>query len=199
MARKKVIDEQPKKDSLAKRKQTLDKLFAELSEQSGVIAGSPARVKAVRDRMTFKYIPTPVPALNEALGGGIPRGHMTLIAGRSDSGKTGFCLNTIGDAMKRDKDFIAVWVESEDSIDIDQVAALYGIDLSRFYCLTTTDPVTKKQNYGAEAVGDAIIKVLRDEAHVDICVINSLKMLVPMKETAKNMDEDTIALNAWGA
>ena len=87
MARKKVIDEQPKKDSLAKRKQTLDKLFAELSEQSGVIAGSPARVKAVRDRMTFKYIPTPVPALNEALGGGIPRGHMTLIPGRSDSGK----------------------------------------------------------------------------------------------------------------
>ena len=98
--------------------------------------------------------------------------------------------------MKRDKDFIALWVESEDSIDIDQAADLYGIDLSRFYCLTTTDPVTKKQNYGAEAVGDAIIKVLRDEAHVDICVINSLKMLVPMKETAKNMDEDTIALQA---
>ena len=195
MARKKVTDEQPKKESLAKREQTLDKLFAELSEQSGVIAGSPARVKAVRDRMTFKYIPTPVPALNEALGEGLPRGHMTLIAGRSDSGKTGFCLNTIGDAMKRDKDFIALWVESEDSIDIDQVAALYGIDLDRFYCVSTTDPVTKKQSFGAEAIGDAIIKILR-EVNMDICVINSLKMLVPMKETTKNMDEDTIALQA---
>ena len=159
MARKKVTDEQPKKESLAKREQTLDKLFAELSEQSGVIAGSPARVKAVRDRMTFKYISTPVPALNEALGGGLPRGHMTLIAGRSDSGKTAFCLNTIGDAMKRDKDFIALWVESEDSIDIDQVAALYGIDLDRFYCVSTTDPVTKKQSFGAEAIEKAILDV----------------------------------------
>lgn len=180
---------------MAERLQNLDAFFEAASKNYGVIAGRPTKNKAVRDRMTFHYIDTPIPSVNEALGGGLPRGHMVLIAGREDSGKTGFCLSTIGYQMQKDPSFIALWVESEDSIDLSLVEKLYHIDLKRFFCVTTVDPKTKKQICGAEGVGNNLIGAIRSE-DIDICVINSLKMLVPMQETAKTLESDTVAAAA---
>lgn len=203
MAKKKVAakennnnENSKKNSSLAKRLQALDSLCEALSEQSGIVAGRPTKVKAVMERMTFRYIPTAVPALNEALGGGLPYGHIVLIAGKSDSGKTAACLETIAVNMKVNPDFIALWVESEDSVDVQAVKKLFpDIDLGRFYCISTTDPKTKKQIFGAEAIGNAIVKVIQD-VDIDMCVINSLKMLVPMVETKKQMEEDVMATQA---
>lgn len=197
MAKKKeeILEETPKREPLAKRLQKLDAFFEAASKNSGVIAGRPTKSKEVRDRMTFHYIDTPIPAVNEALGGGLPRGHMVLIAGKEDSGKTGFCLSTIGYQMQKDPNFIALWVESEDSLDLKKIQRLYGIDMDRFYCVTTIDPKTKKQVHGAEAVGNNIIAAIRCE-NFDMCVINSLKMLVPMQEATKTLDADTVAVAA---
>jgi len=184
-----------KRESLAKRQQNLDALFEEASAKCGVIAGRPTKSKAVMDRMTFKFFATPVAAVNEALGGGLAVGRNILISGGEDTGKTGFCLATIGYQMQLDPNFIALWVESEDSLDVEKASSLYHIDLDRFYCLSTRDPDTKKQVFGAEAIGNLIMKAIR-ETDVDICVINSLKMLVPMAEATKNFEDDTMAVQA---
>jgi RecA/RadA recombinase len=120
---------------------------------------------------------------------------LTLIAGREDSGKTGFCLSTIGYNMELDPNFTALWIESEDSLDVEKAAKLHHIDLNRFYCISTTDPKTKKQVFGAEAIGDAIVAALQT-TKINMVVINSVKMLVPMEETNKTLEENTMATQA---
>ena len=202
MARKKTSIEEDvikeKKEPLAKRLQTLDTLFEEMSAESGIVAGRPTVSKAVKNRMTFHYYPTPLPQFNEITGGGIPVGHMGMFVGTEDSGKTSTALSIIAHNQKLDPDFVALWIESEDSIDIQKAKDLFGLDLDRFYCISTTDPKTKKQAFGAEAIGNAIIKAVQT-TKINFVVINSLKMLVPMAETKKLLEEDTIALDAWGA
>ena len=198
MARKKKVEatETPaKEESLAKRQQALDALFENLSQQEGVVAGRPTVSKAVKDRMTFKFFETPIPEMNEATGGGIPVGSMTLIAGDPDSGKTGCALSVIGHQMQHNPNFVALWVESEDSLDVEKAAKLYSIDVKRFYCISTRDPNKKDQTFGAEAMGNAIVVALQT-AKIDMVVINSLKMLVPMTETKKQMEQDSIGLQA---
>ena len=202
MARRKtnkeeVLEEaaEGKREPLQKRLRDLDALFEAMSSQYGIVAGRPTKSKAVMDRMTFHYIPTPIHALNEALGGGLPAKGMVLIAGQPDSGKTGFLLNTIGERQQADPDFVALWIESEESLDIESAKKLYKLDLARFYCVSTTDPKTNKQVFGAEAIGNAIIAAVR-EKDVDMCVINSMKMLIPMAETKKSLEEDTMAVQA---
>lgn len=184
-----------KEEPLAKRQQALDALFASISQQDGIVAGRPTVSQAVKDRLTFKFFKTPIPELNEAVGGGIPVGKMTLVPGNPDSGKTGFCLSTIGYQMQHDPNFIALWVESEDSLDVEKAAKLYHLDLNRFYSISTTDPKTKSQKYGAEAIGNSIIAAIKS-TKVDMVVVNSLKMLVPMAESNKTLDEDTMASQA---
>lgn len=199
MAKKKAVATQEttevKEESLAQRQQALDTLFNELSQQYGIIAGRPTVSQAVKDRLTFKFYPTPLPQLNEATGGGVPMKNLTLIAGREDSGKTGFCLATIGYNMEIDPEFTALWIESEDSLDVEKASKLHHIDLNRFYCISTTDPKTKKQVFGAEAIGDAIVAALQT-TRINMVVINSVKMLVPMEETNKSLEENTMATQA---
>jgi predicted ATP-dependent serine protease len=90
MAKKKTVTQETtgtEEVSLAQRQQALDALFNDLSQQYGIVAGRPTVSQAVKDRLTFKFYPSPLPQLNEATGGGIPKGKMTLIAGHPDSGK----------------------------------------------------------------------------------------------------------------
>lgn len=201
MARKKTIETttSSKEESLAKRQQILDELCANMSAAEGVVAGRPTVSEAVKERMKFKFFETPIPEMNEATGGGIPVGSMTLIAGEPDSGKTGCALSVIGYQMRRNPKFIALWVESEDSLDVNKAAELYGLDLDRFYCIGTSDAKKKDQPIGAEAVGNAIIAIL-NATKIDMVVINSLKMLVPTVEARNLMEKETIGLQArWNS
>lgn len=199
MAKKKTTAAQEttevKEESLAKRQQALDSLFSDLSQQYGIVAGRPTVNKDVMDRLTFKFHKSPLPQLNELTGGGLPIGSVTLIAGDPDSGKTSFALASIGYNMELNPNFTALWVETEDSLDVQKAAKLHHIDLNRFYCVSTTDPKTKKQIFGAEAIGNALVAALRT-TKIDMVVINSMKMMVPMTETQKDLESDTVAMQA---
>ena len=199
MARKKVTEEkssgEKREQSLAERTQILDKLCAYLSVNTGIIAGRPDVSESVKERLTFKFFETPIPELNEALGGGFPVGKMVLIAGPEDCGKTGTCMSFIAHQHKINPNFIAAWCESEDSLDINKAESLYGIDKDRFYAISNRRPDSPKEVFGAEAMGNAI-KAMIESTHIDCVVINSLKMLVPMVESKKNLEEESIALQA---
>ena len=192
-----IIQEEPKQTEipLAKKIQALDSLFAELTAKTGIIGGR-ISVPEVRDRMTFQYRPMPIPAWNSAANG-IPVGKMVIFSGAPDSGKTNAAMAFIAHNQKLDPNFVALWVESEDSVDLIESEKLHGIDLDRTYFISTTDPKTKKMAFGAEAIGNAIIAAISNtDSHIDVVVINSLKMLVPMTETTKGFEEATMALQA---
>lgn len=125
------------------------------------------------------------------MGGGLPRGKTTVISGMPDSGKTGMLLETIGLEMKRNEKFVCIWVESENSIDIQMIQNLYKIDTERFFF------VAQDKNASAEGIGDLLTNLLSsDDLKPDIIVVNSLKMLTTKNETSRSLEKQSMAESA---
>ena len=101
-------------------------------------------------QLCAKFIPLPSPSLNEALGGGLPRKRITILSGVESAGKTGTLLEAIALQQKKDPNFFALWLESEDSLDPDFMDML-GVDQSRFTL------VMHDKERGAEVVIDELL------------------------------------------
>ena len=142
----------------------------------------------------MKYLPTPNDDLNEAIGGGFPIGRTTVITGLADSGKTSLALETIGLAMNnpndpKSKDFTCLWLESENSLELNYIVDTFHIDPNRFIVVE----VNLKE--GGEAALDQCASLLRTGSF-DMFVINSMKALIPKTQLNKAIAEDTVALQA---
>jgi recombination protein RecA len=90
--------------------------------------------------------------------------------------------------MKKDPDFIAGWLESENSLSLKDLQ-MFGIDPERFFYLE----ITRKG--AAEEALDAVESALLTGA-LDMFVINSLKCLVPKEELDKSMGSMQVGLQA---
>ena len=176
--------------TLAEKLKLIDKISDEVNSKAGkVIAGRLSKNKEMLDKLTIKFIPSVCHDFNVATGGGYPRGRCTLISGLSDVGKTSRVLEDIGYNMKQDQSFVALWVETENSLDKDMISGTFDIDLNRFIILDY-DP-----NLGAEGILD-IISGYMTAAPFDMVVINSLKALVPTKILEEDMSMQTPAIQA---
>lgn len=174
---------------LAKRLQTMDKLCEQATKNGLALAGRITNPEVAK-RLELRYIPTPSPDINRAVGGGLPITRATIIAGAPDSGKTGLVLETIACNQKVDPDFVAVWIETEHSIDQKTLVNTYHIDLNRFIVFF------QNSTSAAEGIGDLLATILRSDVNPNIVVINSLKMLVPQDEIGKPMTKETIGKQA---
>ena len=124
-----------KKMSLAEKKKMMSGMIGKINDKVGKSVIGFASDPDIKEKLTIEWIPTPSLRVNEITGGGIPRGKVTILAGDSDSGKTSHMLETIGLNMKEDPDFMALWLESEESLEIDALETVFGIDLERFVIL----------------------------------------------------------------
>lgn len=140
------------------------------------------------EKLRIRYIPFPSLRLN-AMCAGIPIGKVSIVAGMPDSGKTSLILETIGIAMKEDPDFVALWLESEKSLELDALVKMHGIDLSRFMYiqLGKDEPAEKTLD---------ILEAVISGGGINIAVINSLKCLTPKKEMSDSMEDQNIGLQA---
>ena len=172
-------------EKLAKIRQQINKVNASAGK---VVAGF-LNDKEIADSLTVKYLPTPNDDLNEAIGGGFPIGRTTVITGLSDSGKTSVALETIGLEMQKNPEFVALWLESENSLELNYIVDTFHIDPNRFIVVE----VNMKE--GGEAALDQCASLLRTGAF-DMFVINSMKALIPKTQLNKAIAEDTVALQA---
>ena len=166
--------------SLKERFAILDKITDGINEKNGrVVAGRLGKLPALMDKLTIKYIPTPSMNINDALGGGFPKGRSTIVAGLPDSGKTSIVLETIAFNMKKDPNFIAGWLESENSLEKTAVCDMFGIDPDRFLF------IEHNRKDAGEGALDQVEAILSCNV-CDIFCINSLKCLVPTEEFEKS-------------
>ena len=172
-------------EKIKKIRAQLDKVNA----SAGKIVAGFISDSEIADSLTVKFLPTPNDDLNEAIGGGFPIGRTTIITGAPDSGKTSLALETIGMAMKRDENYMALWLESENSLELDYIVDTFGIDPDRFVV------VEMNLKEGGEAALDQCASLLRTGSF-DIFVINSMKALIPKTQLNKAISEDTVALQA---
>lgn len=179
-----------KQMTLAEKKAMLDKAADKINTKAKkIICGRIGRTPEIQDKLNITWIPTPSYKINQLTGGGFPKGKFSIICGAEDSGKTSLMLETIAKNMAEDKGFIAVWLESENSLNLDYIIKTFNIDADRFFF------IEHEKDGGAETAAEILCAVL-DAGCADICVINSLKCLVPKTELENSLEKDTIALQA---
>lgn len=176
------------KISLAERKKNLAKLIEGINQQSKEVVCGFIDDPDIQKQINLEFIRTPNDNLNEAIGGGFPKGRLSIVTGLSDSGKTSLMLETVGLAMKESEDFVALWLESEQSLNYDYMINQFHIDPSRFLFIKMTES-------GGEEALDKCIAILKSKM-VDMFVINSMRALVPKTEMNKSISEDTVATQA---
>lgn len=178
-----------KKLTLAEKRKAMTNAIGKINDKVGKSVIGFASDPDMKEKLTIEWIPTPSLRVNEVTGGGIPRGKVAILAGDSDSGKTSYMLETIGMNMKKDPDFMALWLESEESLELDSLESVFGIDLDRFVIIYL------ERDGAAEVALDRLESAL-GMGVFDLCVINSLKCLTPSTEFEKEMAAMTIGLQA---
>ena len=173
--------------SKAERMKALKTLITNINKKEGYNAVNFASDPEINERLKVEFYPVKSLALRAAIQG-LPKGKMSLIVGNPDSGKTSFLLETIAYNQEQDPDFIGGWLESEGSIS-DELLDMFNIDKTRFIYYEI-DP----DNGAAEKALD-YAKALC-QAGCSMLVINSLKCLVPKKETTDSMEDANVALSA---
>lgn len=174
--------------SLQEKLKNLDKLADGFNKQAGkTMMGRISKSEDIQKELIVDFISVKSLNVKNAMGGGIPKGKITIVSGNPDSGKTYFLLETIGNEMERDENFVAGWLESEGSITENDLTQ-FNIDPDRFFYLKFD------KAGGAEKALDGVEAALL--TGIDMFVINSLKCLVPSEELNKGMASMQIGLQA---
>lgn len=115
---------------------------------------------------------TGVPPLDAALGGGLPRGHLSEIIGGRSSGRTSVMCRALGAAAAQDE--LVALVDTCDRFDPESAAAV-GLDLSRLLWIRDTGDATralKAMNLVLQAGGFGL--VVLDLSDVAIRTVRAL-------------------------
>lgn len=128
----------------------------------------------IADRLKPQYIETNVPALNQRLGGGIPKGSICVFTGQEGAGKTATALS-VASKVQESGGYV-LFINAEGG-SIGMHADLVGLDLERTFYVEARDY--------AEQLVDVVDAYLYDkEKHrplglIGCVIIDSLNGLVP--------------------
>lgn len=168
------------------KKKLLTKVINDINDKRGPGGSAIGFARDVAKPLTF--LPLSSEALNNMLGGGIARGRITEIFGNNSSGKTSVMIEAIGEDMERDPDSYWVWLESENSFDIEYAKDVHNIDPDRLIFINVDD-------LGAEKSIDKAEVFMRSGAITGL-VVNSVAGLTPEKEMKEELEKANIALQA---
>ena len=140
-----------------------------------------ARMKAP-GRAPDACYPSGFRALDEALGGGFPRGHMVELFGPSGCGKTTLAIQCVAAAQKQA--LTAAWIDADHSFD-----AAYAEQLG-----AAMEHVPFAQPASAEQ-GLEIARTLAASGAVDLVVVDSAAALVPRLELEAGIGNDSPGLH----
>ena len=161
----------------------LDAAIREIAAESrkdygdGVIMSAGAAAK-----IPITWLPTGVPSVDAAMGGGFMKGRMFEVFGGPGDGKTTLLLKLIAECQK--SGFRCGYIDAEHKLYLPW-AALIGVDLD---ALTLINP-----DHGEHALDIAEKLVL---AGIDLLIIDSVAALVPKAELEGEMADSNMGLQA---
>lgn len=180
----------PSEMSLAEKLAIVDKISSSVNKTAGkLVVGRPGANPEIEEHLRIKYYPSKCPAINEMSGGGWPRGRTSILTGNEDSGKTTRMLEDIAYNMKLDPSFVALWLESETSLNLPFIFNTLGVDPARFIIL-------EHERDGAAEEAINRMETYIASGAVNMVVVNSLKCLIPKEMHTKDVSETVVAMQA---
>ncbi len=122
-------------------------------------------------------------SLDQALGGGIPRGRVVEIYGPESSGKTTLALHVIAEAQKAGGN--AAFIDAEHALD-PEYAKKIGVNIDEL--------LISQPDNGEQAL--EIVETLTRSGGVDLIVIDSVAALTPKAEIEGMMGDSFMGLQA---
>lgn len=145
----------------------------------------------IKDKMEIKRYKSPSYEFDLMLGGGLAVGKIIELFGPESAGKTSMAIEIIKHnqeiAKKENRQFMAGWFESEESVDPEFLEDL-GVDMSSVV-------YWDQRNVSAEE-GFDILRALVSSGEFDMIVVNSIAGLCAGKELDDDMEKQNIGLTA---
>lgn len=163
------------KQSLQQLKNAINKKYGE-----GTITRASEAVS-----MKLVRIPTGSLTLDCEIGGGYPRGRLTVIAGPESSGKSFLAYKAVAEAQRMYPDQECWWIDQEGCFE-NEWASNFGIDLDR---LNVVRPATAEQALD-------ITTVLLDRDDIPMVVYDSIAASAPSAEVEGSIEDFTMGLMA---
>lgn len=136
-------------------------------------------------RLTPTRLPIGIGPIDEILGGGIPRGAVTLIVGPESTGKTIICQYAIAAQQKTERPHV-LYLDAERTYDPDWWV-MSGVDINKVFIAR---PATGEQMI------DLVVDAIDADDQLGMIVVDSLAALPPSKivaETAERTDIGSLA------
>lgn len=134
--------------------------------------------------MSIPTISTGCLSLDLALGcGGMGRGRIYEVFGPNSGGKSTLGVNVVIQGQRRN--FGCCYIDAEHAVD-PKLFSNYGVDTSKLELV---------QGYDGEENLDILERLIKTGAF-GVAIVDSVAALVPRAEAEKDIDEDTVALQA---
>jgi recombination protein RecA len=134
-------------------------------------------------KIKVETISTSSISLDQALGGGIPKGRVIEIYGPESSGKTTLALHIIAEAQKAGGN--AAFIDAEHALD-PEYAKRIGVNIN--------DLLISQPDNGEQAL--EIVETLTRSGGIDVIVIDSVAALTPKAEIEGMMGDSFMGLQA---
>ena len=134
-------------------------------------------------KVKVETISTSAISLDQALGGGIPKGRIVEIYGPESSGKTTLALHIIAEAQKNGGQ--AAFIDAEHALDA-EYAKRIGVNIN--------DLLISQPDNGEQAL--EIVETLTRSGGIDVIVIDSVAALTPKAEIEGMMGDSFMGLQA---
>lgn len=197
-SKKSKEDEEPVKTFAEQRADKLQAVMGAVSKKYGAHALAGVGKASYRPLIRFSC---GILQIDQGLGGGIPKGRVTMFVGDYSAGKTDKVLRSIADAQKRSAiNNLYLWEEMPESeqvpnnclfIDMEGTfdglwAQHLGVDIER---LSLSRPET------LEEAADILLVALQSGAY-DVVALDSIAQMIPEDEAESSMDEKSFGTAA---
>ena len=119
------------------------------------------------------------------LFGGLAYGRIVVFSGKQHSGKTSAAWEAIGDYQKENPDRVCVFVDAEQSADIEFQALMNDVDLSK---LVIMQP---EEGMSGEQVLESILELQLNTDDIGLIVVDSVPALVTAQNLKNEFTKDT--------
>lgn len=146
--------------------------------------GSEAIMPMSQGAFDVERLSTGIPTLDDAIGGGYPRGRIMEIYGPESSGKTTIALYMAKEAQK--KDLRVAFLDLENALDPHFASEVVGVDIGELLI---------SQPSHAEQAIDIVLELVKHDG-ADLIIVDSVAALVPRAEIEGDTGDSHMGLVA---